>query len=119
MKMLSLRFLPVPLFLLALAAGLAPHSQAQSVEVAPVSTIRAVAGQQTIRTLDDPASARILDPSIATVAAADGYGFSRGGGSTPRLWAVFEKSTILRMVSFKKNFKSLFIMPHPPSIGYA
>ena len=73
MKMLSLRFLPVPLFLLALAAGLAPHSQAQSVEVAPVSTIRAVAGQQTIRTLDDPASARILDPSIATVAAADGH----------------------------------------------
>ena len=57
MKMLSLRFLPVPLFLLALAAGLAPHSQAQSVEVAPVSTIRAVAGQQTIRTLDGNARA--------------------------------------------------------------
>ena len=52
----------LPLFL---ALGLTGHSQAQSLEVQSVATIRTMAGQQTIRALDNAASARILDPAVA------------------------------------------------------
>ena len=69
MNKLLPRIRPVLLMLLLVVVGLMPHSQAQSLDVPPVATIRTVAGQQTIRTLENAASARILDPAIAAIAA--------------------------------------------------
>ncbi len=69
MNKLLPRFRPVLLALLFVAVAIIPHSHAQSLEVQPVSTIRAVAGQQTIRTVENAASARILDPAVAAISA--------------------------------------------------
>ena len=67
---LPARRLPL-LFLVLLALSRSPHARSQSVEAQPIATIRAIAGQQTIRTLDNAASARILDPAVASLAKLD------------------------------------------------
>ena len=56
---------------LACALGSGPHSRAQSLDAAPVAVIRAVTGQQTIRTLDNAASARVTDPGVARISVDD------------------------------------------------
>ena len=56
---------------LACALGSGPHSRAQSLDAAPVAVIRAVTGQQTIRTLDNAGSARVTDPGVARIAVDD------------------------------------------------
>ena len=66
MNMLSLRPRSIGVLLLALA--LSPlGAPAQSLEVQPVSPLRTLVGAQTIRTLDNAASARVLDPSVAQI----------------------------------------------------
>lgn len=67
MNIFSSRYRSVRFLLLSLAIGLTLRSHAQSLEVQPVSTIRTMAGQQTLRTLENAASARILDPSVARI----------------------------------------------------
>ncbi len=67
MNMLASRYRSVRFLLFFLAIGLTLRSHAQSLEVQPVSTIRTMAGQQTLRTLENAASARILDPAIARI----------------------------------------------------
>ncbi len=74
MKMSARRcLLPRRLLPLLLAAGLVPLAQAQSLEVQPVSTLRLAAGGQTLRQIDNAASARILDPAIARLAVQDDH----------------------------------------------
>jgi Flp pilus assembly secretin CpaC len=55
----------VPLFALLLACSPAPLAHPQSLEVPPVATHRLAVGQQTLRALDNPETAKILSSAVA------------------------------------------------------
>ena len=70
MNATALRPRLLPTLFLALACA-SSAARAQSADVPPVSTIRAVAGQQILRALENAPSARILDPAVARVSLLD------------------------------------------------
>lgn len=64
-------FRSLRLCLLLILIGLVPQAHTQSLELEPIATLRLPAGQQVLRTLENAASARTLDPAVARVSAED------------------------------------------------
>ena len=97
------------LLLLAAAASLPAH--AQSLEVQPVSSIRLMAGSQTLRSLDNTASARILDPAVARLAP--------DGPDRVVLTAVAPGSTLLtyRDAHDAPVSESIVVVPAPKGVA--
>lgn len=60
---------PIRLCLLLLVIGLVSGGHTQSLELQPSSTVHLMAGQQTLRTLENAATARTLNPAVASVSA--------------------------------------------------
>lgn len=60
---------PIRLCLLLLVIGLVSGGHTQSLELQPSSTVHLMAGQQTLRTLENASTARTLNPAVATVSA--------------------------------------------------